>query len=198
MIFGAVAITVTSFILPGILRSKSTLKSLGTIPTGMTRGAGLPVGSPVPEFAGHDVLTGKEISSSTVYGHKTLLFFSEGVSCQACLEQIQGLQEGGTTLNKWGVQLISITPDPPDVLRQAITAYGITTPVISDTSLSISEAFNAIGQGMHADTPGHAFALIYHGKVLWYHDYWITNHTMYVPPKTLLSTIAKVIGQTQK
>src|SRR5450759_3407564 len=140
---------------------------------------------------GSDLLTGKVISSASVYDHKTLLFFSEGVSCQACLEQIQGLQQVGSEMARDGIELVSITPDPPGTLRQAIAAYSITTPVISDTDLSMSQAFNTLGQGMHAETPGHAFALVYHGKVLWYHDYWISNNTMYVQPSTLLAAFAK-------
>jgi peroxiredoxin len=136
-------------------------------------------------------LSGKVISSSSVYDHKTLLFFSEGVSCQACLQQIQGLQQVGSELAKAGIELVSITPDPPSALRQAIAAYGITTPVISDAGLSISQAFNTLGQGMHANTPGHAFALIYRGKVLWYHDYWISDGTMYVQPAALLAALPR-------
>jgi hypothetical protein len=43
---------------------------------------------------------------------------------------------------------------------------------------------------MHADTPGHAFALIYHGKVLWYRDYWLPPYqTRYVQPSQLLDDI---------
>ena len=187
---GALAVIAASFVLPGVLRSQSTSESPGAAATGVAQGAGLPAGSAVPTFAGQDVLSGKEITSSSVYDHKTLLFFSEGVSCQACLEQIQGLQQVEGELTKRGIQLISITPDPPGVLRQAAAAYGITTPVISDAGLSISEAFNTLGQGMHPDTPGHAFALIYHGTVLWYRDYWITDHTMYVQPKTLLADLS--------
>ncbi len=182
-----VALVALSFVLPGALSKKSSAGE--PTPTGVTQGAGLPAGSHVPAFSGTDLLDGKPITSASVYDHKTLLFFSEGVSCQACLVQIQGLQQVGSALAKRGIGLVSIMPDPPAVLRQAVSAYGITTPVISDTSLSMSRAFNTLGQGMHTDTPGHAFALIDHGKVLWYRDYWISDHTMYVPPATLLAQL---------
>jgi len=172
-----------SFVVPGLLRSKPS----STAPPGVAVGAGLPPGYAVPAFTADDVSTGAPITAASVYDHKTLLFFSEGVSCQACLEQIQGIQAVGAQMAQRGVQLVSITPDPPAVLRQAIASYGITTPVISDTSLVVSRAFNTLGRGMHADTPGHAFALIDRGKVLWYHDYWINGGTMYVRAKTLLS-----------
>ena len=157
---------------------------------GAKQGAGLPVGSAVPSFSGRDLISGRTISSASVYGHKTLLFFSEGVMCQACFEQIQGLEAFGADLQKRGIQLVSITPDPPDALRQAIGQYGIRTPMISDKSHAMSEAFNTLGQGMHSDTPGHAFALIDRGRVLWYRDYWLAPwRTMYVPPKQVLADI---------
>jgi peroxiredoxin Q/BCP len=137
-------------------------------------------------------MTGKAITSKSIYGYKTLLFFSEGVMCQACFEQIQGLQQVGAELQKRGIQLVSITPDSPSDLRQAVEDYGITTPVISDADRSMSEAFNTLGQGMHGDMPGHAFALVDKGKVLWYRDYWLPPYrSMYVQPSKLLADIAR-------
>jgi hypothetical protein len=54
----------------------------------------------------------------------------------------------------------------------------------------MSAAFNTLGRGMHADTPGHGFALIYHGKLLWYRDCWLPPYqTMYVQPSTLVNDI---------
>jgi hypothetical protein len=62
--------------------------------------------------------------------------------------------------------------------------------LISDSSRSISTAFNTLGLGMHSDTPGHAFALIYHGKVLSYRDYYRPPYsTMYVQPSKLLAAV---------
>lgn len=160
---------------------------------GVSSGAGLPVGSTVPSFSETNLLTGQTISDKSVYAHKTLLFFSEGVMCQACFEQIQGLQQVGDQLAKRGIQLVSITPDSTSELQQAAQQYRITTPLISDSSRAMSEAFNTLGKGMHADTPGHAFALIDHGKVLWYRDYWLAPYrTMYVQPNKLLADIAKI------
>lgn len=157
---------------------------------GVRVGYGLPAGSAVPSFSGRDLLSGREITSRSVYAHRTLLFFSEGVMCQACFEQIRGLEQFGADLTRRGIRLVSITPDSPGALRQSIAQYGITTPLISDESRAMSMAFNTLGEGMHADTPGHAFALIDHGKVLWYRDYWLAPYrTMYVPPRQLLRDI---------
>ena len=187
----AVVLVSASFAVPDLFTSNSV--GLGTshaMGMGAKHGKGLPVGSSVPTFAGQDLLTGKTIASGTLNTRKTLLFFSTGVTCQACFEQIQGLQKVGAELRRRGIQLVSITPDSQGDLRRAANRYRITTPLISDESRRISDAFNTLGLGMHATSPGHAFALIDKGKVLWYHDYWLPpDRVMYVPIKRLLADI---------
>jgi peroxiredoxin len=185
---GVVIILALSFVLPGLLKTNSTS---ATLVGANAIGAGLKVGAPVPAFSGVNLLSQKLISSKSIYGTKTLLFFSEGVSCQACLQQIQGIQQMGSTTRALGIQLVSVTPDSAALLDQAIRDYGITTPLISDSKLSISGAFNTLGLGMHSNTPGHAFVLIYKGKVLWYRDYWLPPYReMYVQPNTLMSDLS--------
>jgi peroxiredoxin len=190
----AVALVAGSFVLPGVFSKKTTSSGAAhAMSMGAKQGEGLPAGSAVPAFSERNVETGQPISSKTLFRHKTLLFFSEGVMCQACFEQIKGLEQFGADLSERGIQLVSITPDSPSDLRQAIAQYGIASPMISDENRAMSEAFNTLGKGMHADTPGHAFALIDKGKVLWYRDYWLPPYrSMYVEPTKLLAQIPNV------
>ena len=188
IIAGVVLVLAASFVLPGIFKGTSTFRSPG-VPAGVALGTGLPVGAKVPDFTATNLITGREVSSAQIFNQRTLLFFSEGVSCQACLEQIQGLQQIGSALTKRGIHLMSFTPDPPGILKQAAADYKITTPLISDSNDTISSAFNTLGLGMHATTPGHAFVLVYRGRVRWYRDYWLTNQEMYVSPSSLLAAI---------
>lgn len=187
----AIAAVVTgSFVLPDVLEKKPEASSHAAMGMGIEQGAGLPAGSSVPSFSEREVETGKAITSTSLYGTKTLLFFSEGVMCQACFEQIKGLEHFGAELDRRGIQLVSITPDSPGDLRQAVSQYGIATPMIADDDRDMSEAFNTLGQGMHGDAPGHAFALVDRGKVLWYRDYWLApTRSMYVEPRQLLADI---------
>jgi len=146
----------------------------------------------VPPFAERDVVTGRPITSESIQKRKTLLFFSEGVMCQACFEQIKGLERMGDALERRGIQLVSITPDSAADLEQAIGQYGIRTPMIADDDRDMSMGFNTLGQGMHADTPGHAFVLVERGKVVWQRDYWLEPYrTMYVEPKQVLDDIPR-------
>ena len=191
---GVVALAVVasvagSFVLPGVFDKGSTGVHAG-MPAGVDHGAGLPAGSRVPSFSERDVETGTAITSTTVFGGKTLLFFSEGVMCQACFEQIRDIEQTGSQLELRGIRLVSITPDSPGDLRAAVSRYAIGTPMISDEDRDMSEAFNTLGQRMHGDTPGHAFVLVCRGKVLWYRDYWLApTHSMYVEPRQLLADL---------
>lgn len=185
----AVAVVSASFVTPKLLNSE-TPSAAPAHAMGLDEGAGLSVGAAVPSFAERDVVTGGAITSDSIQGRKTLLFFSEGVMCQACFEQIKGLERMSDVLERRGIQLVSITPDTAPDLAQAIGQYGVATPMIADEDRDMSRAFNTLGQGMHGDTPGHAFVLVERGKVLWQRDYWLApDRTMYVEPEKLLDDI---------
>ena len=159
-------------------------------------GDGPEPGSRIP-FSERDVATGAEISSKTLRGKRTLLFFSEGVMCQACFEQIRDIEKVGAQLEKQGIRLISITPDSGESLRDAVRLYGISTPMISDADRDMSAAFDTLGRGMHTDTPGHAFVLLDKtGRVVWQRDYWLNPYrTMYVKPEKLLADLAAAMRE---
>lgn len=142
-----------------------------------------------PAFSGRDLVSGRMVSNASLRGQNVLLFFSEGIMCQACFEQIQSLQARADQLEARGLTLVNITTDPPDALRQAVRQYGITTPTLSDRDGAISTVYGAIGQGMHPNTDGHTFVLLDRdGRIRWRHDY----QTMFVPPDELLVAIPRV------
>ena len=180
-----------SFVVPGFLESEPAAQSSGGHQMATEDGDGPNVGSRI-SFTERDVVDGREISSQSLRGRKTLLFFSEGVMCQACFEQIRDIEDVGAELEKRGIGLVSITPDSEQVLREAVSQYGISTPMISDENRDMSAAFDTLGRGMHSDTPGHAFVLLdASGTVVWQRDYWLDPYrTMYVEPATLLADLA--------
>ena len=188
------ALVGASFVVPGLLEGEPAAQSAGGHQMASGDGDGPDVGSRI-SFAERDVVDGREISLQSLRGKKTLLFFSEGVMCQACFKQIRAIEEVGAELETRGIGLVSITPDSEDVLREAVSQYGISTPMISDEDRDMSMAFDTLGGGMHSDTPGHAFVLIDGtGKVVWQRDYWLDPYrTMYVEPTTLLADIAEAV-----
>lgn len=186
------ALVAASFVVPGLFDDRPAATG-GAHRMGAGAGDGPDIGSRI-SFSERDVIDGREISSQSMRGQPTLLFFSEGVMCQACFVQIRDLEEVGAELEKRGISLVSITPDSPEVLRQAIEQYEISTPMVSDEDRDMSAAFDTLGLGMHADTPGHAFVLLDEsGTVVWQRDYWLEPYrTMYVEPTRLLADLAGV------
>jgi peroxiredoxin len=102
--------------------------------------------------------------------------------CQACLVQIQALQQHFNHLKRRHLTLVSVTNDEPASLAMAASDYKITTPLIADTNRKIVESFGVMGGipagvGMHADTADHTFVLVDRtGHVRFIKDYpkmWI-------------------------
>jgi peroxiredoxin len=144
---------------------------------------------PAPAFAAQNMVNGHLLTSDVFKKEDTLLFFSEGVMCQSCLEQIQSLERISGQLAKRHIALVSITPDSPAELRKAVADYKIHTPLLTDESRRMSTDYDVLGLGMHADMPGHTFILVDRkGVIRWRHDYT----TMYVAPGKLLAAIPAI------
>jgi peroxiredoxin len=140
------------------------------------------VGQTAPRVVGTDVLSGRTIDSKQLAGKNVLYYLNEGVMCQACLVQIQSLQQHAQQLKSRGLTLVSITNDDRATLASAGHDYKITTPLIADSNRAIVRSFGVMGgipfgSGMHNDTADHTFVLVdRHGTVRFVHDYpkmWI-------------------------
>lgn len=143
------------------------------------------VGQTAPAFTLTDAVTGNQVTRDSLAGHKALLFFSEGVGCQACLVQAADLQDS-KALARAGIKLVSVTTDSPGELAQAASQYGIRTPMLADPAATMSAAYGMLAHGgmEHPGQDGHAFMLLdANGKVLWHRAY----PQMYVQPTQLLS-----------
>ena len=150
-----------------------------------TSGGGPTAGAIAPAFALTDVVSGKRVTLGSLAGHKTLLFFSEGVGCQACMVQAADLQRS-TALTADGIKLVSVTTDSRGDLAQAASQYGIRTPMLADPTTTMSAAYGMLAHGgmQHAGEDGHAFMLLdASGRVLWHQAY----PQMYVQPSQLLA-----------
>lgn len=152
------------------------------------------VGALAPHVVGTDVLTGRTIDSKALRGKNVLYYMSEGVMCQACLGQIQALQQHVQHLNGRSLTLVSITNDDAAALRQAGQGYKITTPLIADESGAIVKSFGVMGGspsgvGMHSNTADHTFVLVDKaGRVRFIKDY----PRMWIDVNELLKSLPKV------
>ena len=154
----------------------------------------LKVGAVAPHVTGRDVLTGQTIDSKQLAGKNVLYYLNEGVMCQACLVQIQALQQHFQHLQDRHLTLVSVTNDDPSTLAMAGRDYKITTPLIADSDRTIVKSFGVLGGipsgvGMHNDTADHTFVLV--DKIG--HVRFIKDHPkMWVDVNALLKSLPKV------
>ena len=152
------------------------------------------VGARAPRVVGRDVVSGRVVDSKQLAGNDVLYYLSEGVMCQACLVQIQALQQHFNHLKGRHLTLVSVTNDDPSTLSMAASDYKITTPLIADTNRKIVKSFGVMGGipsgvGMHNDTADHTFVLVDRsGHVRFVKDY----PKMWIDVNALLKQLPKV------
>ncbi len=150
------------------------------------------VGAQAPGFT-LPATSGGTVSLASLRGKTVLLYFQEGLDCQPCWTQIQQLEAASAQVRAAGIdRVFSITTDPVNLLTQRVHDMSLSTAVLSDTSLTVSQAYDANQYGMMGTSmDGHSFILVGPtGKILWRADYGgAPNYTMDVPVSTLLSQL---------
>lgn len=126
-----------------------------------------------------------------------LLFFNEGLSCQPCLTQMQGLDVLNANFKTLNIVVVSITADPLQVLSQWVQSdgprYGM---VLSDQGLQASRMYDMLNPNvsmMPGSTPGHSFVLVNKdGVIVWRHDYGPYN--MNVSIDEIMAAVKRALG----
>jgi peroxiredoxin len=181
--YGATALIASGLVALAVALPSGTSTSKTAMGSSGSNGPAL--GATAPAFSLTDVVSNKQVTLRSLAGHKTLLFFSEGVGCQACMVQAADLQTT-KALSDAGVSLVSISTDPPGQLADAARQYGIHTPMLADSATTMSTAYGMLGHGgmQHPSQDGHAFMLLdANGDVVWHHAY----PSIYVNPNQLLA-----------
>lgn len=155
------------------------------------------VGSPGPgEQAPPVALSstdGGSFDLASMQGKTVMLYFQEGLMCQPCWDQIVDIETEMGRFQDLGIdELVTITTDPLDALRQKVSDEGITTPVLSDPDLSVSQTYDTNSYGMMGDgRNGHTFIVVGpDGSIRWRADYGgAPDYTMYLPVDSLLTDL---------
>lgn len=155
------------------------------------------VGSPGPGAVAPPIkltaIDGTTFDLAAYKGKTVLLYFQEGVGCQPCWTQLKEIDSDIGDFHSRGIdQVVTITGDPLDALKQKATLEGITTPVLSDRGLDVSRQYSANQYGMMGSgADGHTFIVVGpSGTIVWRADYGgAPNFTMYVPVPNLLADI---------
>jgi peroxiredoxin len=108
----------------------------GTLMTPLKAGAMLPAGSIV------QTLDGKPFSlNAAAAGKPTVLIFYRGGWCPYCNAHLRDLQGSEPALRAMGYQILAISADPPEKLRQTMTDDSLTYTLLSDASLQVAARF---------------------------------------------------------
>ena len=136
---------------------------------------------------------GGQVSLGDFRGKNVLLYFQEGLSCQPCWDQIKDLEQNQAALKGAGVDaVVSITTDPANLIGQKVADEKLSTPVLSDPELRVSQAYQANQYGMMGDMrDGHSFILVGpDGKIRWRADYGgAPDYTMFLPTQKVLADL---------
>jgi peroxiredoxin len=172
---------------PAAPRSASSAYQVGTPGVGAT--------APTFTLPGSN---GQQVNLAGYRGKTVLLYFQEGLTCEPCWKQIQDLEKASASVHAAGIdQVLSITTDPANLIKQKTVDEGISTPVLSDPSMAVSKTYHANSYGMMGDSrDGHTFILVDpNGVIRWRADYGgAPRYTMYVAPAQLLTDLKTATG----
>ncbi len=130
--------------------------------------------------------SGRSVSLSDYRGRDVLLYFNEGVGCDACFYQMVELEKHATELAQAGLTVLPVVANPAEQVQGELARFGIRTPYLVDEGTRVSQEYGMLGQGMHANLPGHGFVLIDgSGQVRWKMEY----PSMYVSAADLLAAV---------
>lgn len=98
-------------------------------------------GEKIPQAALPDA-SGKAVELlETVATKPTVLVFYRGGWCPYCSVQLAGLQEAMPELEKLGYQLLAISTDSPEALRESAVKEKLDYTLLSDADLQVAKQF---------------------------------------------------------
>jgi peroxiredoxin len=149
------------------------------------------LGSTAPGFALAST-DGTTVSLADHRGHDVLLYFSEGVGCDACFYQQAKIEAEQQRFTDAGLTVVPVVVNPAADVRRELDRFGLTTPFLIDPDRSVSVAYDTIGRGHHADLPGHSFILVDgDGNMRWRMD----EPSMFVEPARLVDGAVAALGR---
>jgi peroxiredoxin len=101
----------------------------------------LPVGGSVPD-AGLKTLDGQDVRlKDLLKGKPTVLIFYRGGWCPYCNLQMEQLVKLEPKLLALGFQILAISPDKPEKLRESLEKHHLNYTLLSDKGFAVSRAF---------------------------------------------------------
>lgn len=138
-------------------------------------------------------------------GKSVILYFQEGLMCDGCWVQLRDIEANFSRFRDAGIDMIAtITTDPPDMLARKALDEKLQSPVLADPTVSVSQSYNANGDGMMGAGRynAHTFVVVGpDGRIRWRADYGgAPDYNMFIPVADLLADIGRGLksapGQT--
>jgi peroxiredoxin len=134
---------------------------------------------------------GSTVSLADHRGHDVLLYFNEGVGCDACFYQQARIEAEQQRFDDAGLVVLPVVVNSAEQVRPELQRFGLRTPYLIDADRRVSAAYDTIGRGHHADLPGHSFVLVDGGgKLRWRLD----EPSMFVEPERLVAGAEAALG----
>lgn len=144
---------------------------------------------------------GIPVDLEAMRGKTVMLYFQEGLMCEACWEQLKAIEANFSQFRAVGIDaLVTVTTDPPDLLARKVRGERLFMPVLADPSVAVSQAYRANGDGMMgARYDAHTFVIVGRdGRIRWRADYGGSpTYNMYVPVPDLLADIKRGLAAAQ-
>lgn len=127
---------------------------------------------------------GATVSLSDYAGSPVVLYFNEGAGCDACLIQMQKIEQD-PAFAEAGITVLPIVMNTAEQINADRERLGVDAPFLLDDG-TVSEAYGVLGTGMHEGLPGHGFILVdADGTQTWAGNY----PSMWLEPADLLEEV---------
>jgi peroxiredoxin Q/BCP len=104
----------------------------------------LAVGDKAPAFALRDQ-HGKVVRLSEYKGRKVAVYFYPKADTPGCTTQSCNLRDAMPDLKKLGIDVVGISPDPPEKQAKFDGKYGLGFPLLADENHAIADAWGVWG-----------------------------------------------------
>lgn len=102
-------------------------------------------GDPAPEFELSDQAE-RTVRLSDFRGRKVLLYFYPQADTPGCTAQSCSVRDHRQELASLGVDVLGISPDPPEAQLRFDRKYGLGFPLLSDADHSVADAYGVWGE----------------------------------------------------
>ncbi|WP_262106909.1 thioredoxin-dependent thiol peroxidase [Arthrobacter sp. Marseille-P9274] len=102
-------------------------------------------GDPAPAFTLEDAVGGK-VSLADYAGRSVVVYFYPKAATPGCTTEACDFRDNLNSLQAAGFDVVGISPDEPEALRDFSTAESLTFPLLSDPDFAVAMAYGSYGE----------------------------------------------------